>query len=85
MWQLSASFQTIETTKPSYFYEGFVLYGAAPGVESDDNVLFFLRFLYCHGECYLKIYPFESRALHIKCLAVRLEYYLERMKLYVGL
>ena len=28
MWQLPASFQTIGTTKPSYFYEGFVLYGA---------------------------------------------------------
>jgi len=25
-----------ETTKPSYFYEGFVLYGAAPGVEKSD-------------------------------------------------
>jgi len=24
---------TSEATKPSYFYEGFVLYGAAPGVE----------------------------------------------------
>jgi hypothetical protein len=24
-----------ETTKPSHFCEGFVLYGAAPGVESE--------------------------------------------------
>lgn len=27
------SFQTPETTKPSHFCEGFILYGAAPGVE----------------------------------------------------
>jgi len=28
-----------ETTKPSYFYEGFVLYGAAPRVEKHHNYM----------------------------------------------
>jgi len=30
-----------ETTKPSYFYEGFVLYGAAPGVEGVHKHMFY--------------------------------------------
>jgi hypothetical protein len=37
-------FQTAETTKPSYFYEGFVLYGAAPGVENNHNYMIYNGF-----------------------------------------
>ncbi len=39
MWQLPASFQTIETTKPSYFYEGFVLYGAGTRNRTRDLLI----------------------------------------------
>lgn len=36
--------KTLETTKPSYFYEGFVLYGAAPGVEPRSDLLIYRGF-----------------------------------------
>ena len=35
---------TPETTKPSHCCEGFVLYGAAPGVEIKTNLLFLMVF-----------------------------------------
>lgn len=37
---------TLETTKPPHFCEGFVLYSAAPGVELYRNILFLKKLLY---------------------------------------
>ncbi len=50
---------TLETTKPPHFCEGFVLYSAAPGVEKANNLLLINRFYSCIKSISLKI-PFLS-------------------------
>lgn len=42
--RVEADSPTPETTKPSHFCEGFVLYGAAPRVEKSINLLFLSGF-----------------------------------------
>jgi len=37
-----------ETTKPLHFCRGFVLYGAAPGVELDINLLIYRDYFFCN-------------------------------------
>lgn len=39
---------TPETTKSPHFCEGFVLYGAAPGVELDINLLIYRDYFFCN-------------------------------------
>lgn len=48
---------TPETTKPSHFCEGFVLYGAAPGVEYLNNCMIYMLFLFDTVIGYLIEYP----------------------------
>jgi hypothetical protein len=46
-----------ETTKPLHFCRGFVLYGAAPGVEYLNNCMIYILFLFDTIIGYLMEYP----------------------------
>jgi hypothetical protein len=49
--------KTPETTKPLHFCRGFVLYGAAPGVESKNKSLFSIQLSCDQVQFYLFDYP----------------------------
>ena len=57
VFQVGRKSEDPETTKPSHFCEDFVLYGAAPGVESIYNYTIYNGFICGYKVFYLLKYP----------------------------